>query len=136
MIDNIAPMITLLPVEKLLPRKAPTVRLTVRGLIINREAARVLDLHSGDRVQVLYNVCDKTDIYISKSQGNEGYNIKRRNHAYYLNSRSLSRALRNYLNVERALYRLGEPECINYMHVTSIITRINYASTTKKADPV
>lgn len=136
MIDNIAPMITLLPVEKLLPRKAPTVRLTVRGLIINREAARVLDLHNGDRVQVLYNGCDKTDIYISKSQGNEGYDIKRRNHAYYLNSRSLSRALRNYLNVERALYRLGEPECINYMYVTSIITRINYASTTKKADPV
>ena len=136
MIDNIAPMITLLPVEKLLPRKAPTVRLTVRGLIFNREAARVLDLHSGDRIQVLYNGCDKTDIYISKSQGKEGCHVVRRNHTYYLNSRSLSRALRSYLNVERALYRLGEPEYINYMHATSIITRKNYASARKKGDPV
>ena len=136
MIDNIAPMITLLPVEKLLPRKAPTVRLTVRGLIFNREAVRVLDIHKGDRIQVLYNGCDKTDVYVTKSQGKEGYHVVRRNHTYYLNSRSLSRALRNFLNVERALYRLGEPEYINYIHVTSIITRINYARTTKKADPV
>ena len=136
MIDNIAPMITLLPVEKLLPRKAPTVRLTVRGLIFNREAVRVLDIHKGDRVQVLYNGCDKTDMYVTKSQSKEGYHVVRRNHTYYLNSRSLSRALRKYLSVERALYRLGEPEYINYMHVTSIITRINYARTTKKGDPV
>lgn len=127
---------TLKPVIAILPRRAATVRISDQGLIFSREAGALLQIKPNDRLKILNSGDDPTDLYVRKVDGQDGYCIVKRSHTLCINSRSLARALKEILKVDKAIYRLGEPEIINYVEVTSIITRINYASTAEKRTQV
>lgn len=127
---------TLKPVIAIPPRRAATVRISDHGLIFSREAGALLQIKPYDRLKILNSGDDPTDLYVRKVDGQDGYRVVQRHRTFCINSRSLARALKEILKVDKAIYRLGEQEIINYVEVTSIITRINYASTTKKRTQV
>jgi hypothetical protein len=122
----------LIPFTPMLPKRIPTIRITKRGFILSREAVEQLKLTTNDRVVFYHMPVDITDIYIRKSEGIEGLPCIKKRHTIHINDRGFARRILGALRVDNALYRLGQEEAIGHVLATSIITRINYASTTEK----
>ncbi|MEG2151412.1 MAG: hypothetical protein RRY36_09360 [Bacteroidaceae bacterium] len=106
-------------ITKLPPRVENTLRITRKGLTIHG-GLTALSIIDSDCISIYNDKMDPKSIYIKKSS--DGYRLIKRGRTYMVNCLSLYRRLKDILEVDKALYKIGEPELVKNELVVPIIT--------------